>query len=346
MTLQQMFDSYLPLIDDELKSILRPLHDRQFAYYGMMRYHMGWVDESFRPAETSAGKRLRPMLCLLSCQALGGDPKQALAAAGAVELVHSFSLVHDDIEDGSPIRRGRRAIWDVWGAPHGINVGDGLFVLARLALHRLAERGVPTHRVMAACLALDQACLALCEGQFLDLSFEDRHDVDLAQYLLMIRQKTAALLATSAQLGAIVAADELELAAHYRRFGESLGMAFQIQDDVLGAWGDEEVTGKSAATDIRDRKKTLPVLYVLERTAESEAARELADLYARLTPLDEVAVQQAVAILDHEGAREHAERTAATFYEAALAALDATGIDNAAQAQLRELAASLLGRAT
>jgi geranylgeranyl diphosphate synthase type I len=160
----------------------------------------------------------------------------------------------------------------------------------------------------------------------------------------MIRQKTAALLATSAQLGAIIAAGEPEQVACYRRFGENLGMAFQIQDDVLGAWGDEEVTGKSAATDIRDRKKTLPVLYVLERTAESEAARQLAGLYARPTPLDEAAVQQAVVILDHEGAREHAERTAATFYEAALTALDATGIDNAAQTQLRELAASLLGR--
>ena len=193
MTLQQMFDSYLPLIDDELKSIVRPLHDGQFAYYGMMRYHLGWVDESFRPAETSTGKRLRPMLCLLSCQALGGDPKQAIPAAGAVELVHSFSLVHDDIEDGSPVRRGRRAVWDVWGAPHGINVGDGLFVLARLALHRLAERGVPAHRVMAACLALDQACLALCEGQFLDLSFEDRHDVDLEQYLLRRLQHLASM---------------------------------------------------------------------------------------------------------------------------------------------------------
>jgi geranylgeranyl diphosphate synthase type I len=193
-------------------------------------------------------------------------------------------------------------------------------------------------------LALDRACLALCEGQFLDLSFEDRLDVDLDQYLLMIRQKTAALLATSAQLGAIIATDDPELVAHYHRFGENLGMAFQIQDDVLGAWGDEEVTGKSAATDIRDRKKTLPVLYVLEHTAESDDARQLADLYARPTPLDEVAVQQALAILDREGAREHAERTAETFYDAALTDLDATGIDNAAQTQLRELAASLLGR--
>jgi geranylgeranyl diphosphate synthase type I len=344
MTVQQAFDLFLPLVDDELKANLRPLYDRQSEYYGMMRYHLGWVDESFRPVETNAGKRLRPMVCLLSCQALGGDPKQALPAAGAVELVHSFSLVHDDIEDGSSIRRGRRAVWDVWGAPHGINVGDGLFGLARLALHRLTERGVPVGRVVAACLALDQACLSLCEGQFLDLSFEDRLDVDLDQYLLMIRQKTAALLGASAQLGAIIAMDDAEKSAHYYRFGENLGMAFQIQDDVIGAWGDEEVSGKSAATDIRDRKKTLPVLYVLGRAAESEAARQLADLYARTTPLDKDAVHEALAILDSEGAREYAERTAATFYESALGDLDATGIDNAAQTQLRGLAASLLGR--
>jgi geranylgeranyl diphosphate synthase type I len=232
----------------------------------------------------------------------------------------------------------------VWGASHGINVGDGLFVLARLALHRLAERGVALSRIVECCLALDQACLALCEGQFLDLSFEERLDVGLDQYLQMISQKTAALLGASARLGAIVAQDDPKQSAHYHRFGENLGMAFQIQDDVLGAWGDEEVTGKSAATDIRDRKKTLPVLYVLERKTESSAARQLADLYASPTPLDNVAVQQVLAILNHEGAREHAEQTAATFYEAALADLDASGIDNAAQSQLRELAASLLGR--
>jgi len=344
MALHEAFESFLPQIEAELQAVVQTAHHRLAVYYGMMRYHLGWADETLQPIQVKSGKRLRPLICLLACQAAGGDPQQALPAAGALELVHNFSLVHDDIQDGSHFRRGRRAVWDLWGMAHGINVGDGLFVLARLALHRLRERGVALDRCQAATLAFDRACLALCEGQFADMTFEQHLDVDLEQYLWMIRHKTAALLAASARLGAIIATEDGTTIEHYARFGENLGLAFQIQDDILGAWGDEQMTGKSAATDLRDKKKTLPVVYVLNHPDERHSAWQLIELYSRPGPLDEGEIKAALAILERTGARQYAEKLAEEYYHQALASLEQTGFANAAQTALRELAASLLGR--
>jgi geranylgeranyl diphosphate synthase type I len=344
VSLPEVFDDLLPMIEAKLQEVARVPHHSLGSYYGMMQYHLGWTDEALRPIRANTGKRLRPMLCLLSCQALGGDIEQALPAAAAVELIHNFSLVHDDIQDGSLTRRGRRTVWDVWGMAQGINVGDGLFVLARLALHRLGDCGVLPVRQQAATLALDQACLALCEGQYFDISFEDRLDVDLDQYLWMIRHKTAVLLATSAQLGALIATEDSDQVTHLYRFGESLGMAFQIQDDILGAWGDEQATGKSAATDIRDKKKTLPVIYALHQTFDRSAGQSLGELYAQSGPLDEAGIEAALALLDQLNARQYAEDMEAKYYRQALLSLERVGSANAAQASLRQLAASLLGR--
>jgi len=335
MSLNETFDRLLPLVEADLRDIVRAPHRSLGAYYGMMSYHLGWLDERLQPIQTNSGKRLRPIACLLSSEAAGGDAEQALPAASAVELVHNFSLVHDDIQDTSHFRRGRRAVWDIWGTPQGINVGDGLFVLARLALHRLLDRGVAPRRQQAAALALDRACLSLCEGQFFDLSFEDRIDVDLEQYTLMIHHKTAALLAASAQLGAIVATDDEEQIERFYCFGENLGLAFQVQDDILGIWGDEGLTGKSAATDIQTKKKVLPVVYALNQPEDPSAAQELATLYARQGALDARATQRVLALLERVGARQYAVQMAARYYQQAL--------ENLAQ-QLRELAASLVGR--
>ncbi len=344
MSLQDAFARFLPQIEAELQEIVRPPQPRLEAYYGMMRYHLGWLDENLEPIQVRGGKRLRPVICLLAGEMLGGEPDQALPAAAALELIHNFSLVHDDIQDGSPMRRGRAAVWTLWGMDHGINVGDGLFALARLALHRLAGRGVSLARQQAAFAALDRACLALCEGQYFDMAFEDRLDVSLDQYLWMIRRKTASLLATAAQMGALIAADDAGQIERLYRFGENLGLAFQIQDDILGTWGDPAVTGKSAATDIRDKKKTLPVVYVLNHPEERISAWQLIDLYSQEGPLDEKDIQATLAILERTGARPYAEEQATRYYRLALQNLQETGIENAAQSALRELAASLLGR--
>jgi geranylgeranyl diphosphate synthase type I len=345
MSLQETFDRLLPQIEAELREVTRPLHPALAPYYGMMHYHLGWVDPDLQPVQAHSGKRLRPVMCLLSCEAVGGEARHALPAAAAVELIHSFSLVHDDIQDSSHFRRGRPAVWDLWGMAHGINVGDGLFALARLALHRLADHGLSLPRQQTAANTLDEACLMLCEGQFFDMAFESRMDVDLDQYLSMIRSKTARLFATSMQLGAIVGTDDPALIEHYYRFGEDLGMAFQIQDDILGSWGDERVTGKSAATDIRDKKKTLPVVYVLQNPEERFSAWRLMELYGLQGPLDELAVEEVLQVLEQAGARQYAEEEATRYYAQALQSLNDAGLENAARADLRALAASLLRRA-
>ena len=346
MSLPESLEELLPQIETELRDIARIPHPSLATYYGMIHYHLGWVNEDLKPIQASTGKGLRPLLCLLSCQALGGSAERALPAAAAVELIHNFSLVHDDIQDGSHIRRGRRAAWDVWGAAHGINVGDGLFVLARLALYRLADAGVSLPHQQMVSRALDGACLALCEGQFFDMTFQDRLDIHLDQYLWMIRRKTAALLAASTQVGAMIATDQANLVGHLHDFGENLGMAFQVQDDILGIWGHEQRTGKSAATDLRDKKKTLPVVYALNQIEDSEAARQLADLYTHPCPLDKPAMQSALTLLARVGAREYAQTVAGGYYHQAVKSLEQVGVENAAYSSLRELAASLLGRDT
>lgn len=186
MNIQEAMARYLPLIEGALREALQTPHAHLAAHHGMMHYHLGWVDERFQPKPARGGKRLRPLLCLLACEAAGGDVHDALPAAAAIEILHNFSLVHDDIEDNSPTRRGRPAVWALWGVPQAVNVGDALFALAHRTLGRLWERDMPAERVLAAILAFDEACVALTEGQYLDMSFEERSDVTVDEYLRMI----------------------------------------------------------------------------------------------------------------------------------------------------------------
>jgi geranylgeranyl diphosphate synthase, type I len=342
MTLQHALDALLPLIEEELRACLAPPVDGIPAFFGMLHYHMGWSDDRFLPAQAKTGKRVRPLLALLACQAAGGQPHRALPAAAAVEIIHGFSLIHDDIEDGSDTRRGRRTVWAVWGQAQAINAGDGMFALAHLALHRLSQQGVSPDAVVQALRILDETCVALCQGQHLDMAFEDTSAVDADAYLRMVGGKTAALMGCAAQLGALAAAADTGTCTHYRRIGELLGLAFQIQDDVLGIWGEPAVTGKPVADDIRSRKKTLPVIYAL-RPGNSAGAPRLSALYAQAS-LTEAEVAEATALLEASGARANAEQIAGSYLELALRELDVARPEPEAGAALRELAHLLVQR--
>jgi geranylgeranyl diphosphate synthase type I len=343
LKLQDAMNRYLPLVEEELHACLVPSADYAPAFLGMMHYHLGWTDEQLRPTEVKGGKRLRPLFTLLACQAAGGRPPSALPAAAAVELIHNFSLIHDDIEDNSETRRGRATVWALWGEAQAINAGDAMFTLAHLALHRLTLRGLPAERVVDALHVLDETCLALCYGQHLDLAFESRLEVNVENYLTMIKGKTAALLGCAGQLGAMAATSNLELAEHYARMGEELGLAFQIQDDVLGIWGDANVTGKPVADDIRRRKKSLPVVYVLGRQNDPDAER-LRSLYAQST-LAEEEVAEAIAIVNASQARAYAESLAQQHLETALAELEAARPETQAREALHEMTHFLVKRA-
>lgn len=333
-------EQYLTAIENELRACVVSPDSAYDIYYGIFRYHLGWTDANFVEVKTETGKRVRPLLCLLSCEAAGGDWQRALPAAAAIELAHNFSLIHDDIEDNSDERRGRAAVWKVWGLAHGLNAGDGMFVLARLALDRLNMRGFDTTQCAAVHRVFDEATLALCQGQFLDLAFEARLDVTPAEYLQMIRGKTAALIAASTRIGAMLATDNTRLVEAFTRFGENIGYAFQITDDVLGIWGDPAVTGKSAATDILTKKKSLPAIIGLSDARVGAAMRAL---YAQAT-LTQDDVARVLALLEQIGAREQAQAYADEFRARALDALDSTGINNRAMEHLRTLAERMTRR--
>ena len=333
-------DEYLAALESELRSMVTspdPVFD---SYFGMFRYHMGWTDAQFAPIQTNAGKRIRPLLCLLSCEAVGGLWRPALPVAAAIELAHNFSLIHDDIEDASDERRGRTAVWKVWGLAQGLNAGDGMFVLARLALDHLCERGLPIEKCSAVSGVFDEATFALCQGQFLDLGYEKRLDVTADEYLKMIRGKTAALISAATRIGAMLASENTHIINAFARFGENIGLAFQITDDILGIWGDPSVTGKSAATDILSKKKTLPALLGLGHPKQGEALREI----YRRARLEQEHVTRVLELLDAGEVRAETQRRADEFRSIALDALDATGMKNRAMERLRELAEMMTRR--
>jgi geranylgeranyl diphosphate synthase type I len=331
-------EPYLTAIEQELRAIVYAPTGSVAPLYDMMAYHLGWLDLQLQPVESYRGKRTRPLLCLLSCEAAGGDWHQALPAAAALELVHNFSLIHDDIEDNSPTRRGRPTVWTLWGLAHGVNAGDSMLVIARQAMVRLSDQGMDPATMLAAMTILDQTLLRLCQGQYLDIASEGNLEVTEESYLQMIGAKTAALIAASTHLGALIggAAERTE---HHRQFGWQLGLAFQMVDDVLGIWGEPATTGKPAASDIRSRKMTLPVIFALQ---DSEGS-ELAELY-RKEQLSQEDVSRAVAILDRVGACQYVQERAAQYEANALAALDAAGVRPPASEHLRTLATSLTSR--
>lgn len=333
MNLRDWLARYIPLIESEMRNCLAVPDQVLDGYYGMLHYHLGWADENLAPVNINSGKRIRPMLCVLACQSAQGDAMQAIPAAAGIELVHNFSLIHDDIEDNSPTRRGRASLWALWGIPQAINAGDGLFAIAHLTIDHLRDRGVACERILDVRDIFDRTCLALTQGQYLDMLFESRLSTSVDEYMIMISGKTAALISASAAIGATLAGSAAVV--HYETFGRELGLAFQIQDDILGIWGDEALTGKSAESDIATKKKSLPVVYALGRSAKLRA------LYAA----PQVDVPAAIAELGAVSAQRFAEQAARQHHEQALQALRASGASGDAGQALFELAESLLGRA-
>lgn len=346
--LREIIKPYAPALEAEMRALVEePPNPRLARFYDMLAYHMGWRDANLRPADQRTGKWIRPAMCLLACEAAGGDWKRAVPAAAAIELTHNFTLIHDDIQDGDAERRGRPTVWKLWGVPQGINAGDALFVLAHTALDDLHQHGYDAATIRHVYRSYDQACLRLVEGQYLDISFEDRLDVGVDEYLMMIAGKTAALLSTSLEIGARLATGDGRIVHAYREFGEELGLTFQIVDDVLGIWGDEAVTGKPAGNDLRRKKKSLPVVYTLQQ--ETGDAGPLHTLYQKET-LTEKDVDAALDILERAGAREYARDLARKHRQRAMrvlaktAVLAETAIENPAQSRLRGLATFLIER--
>ena len=338
MAITRDIDLSLLLADTE-DEIMRVVADRDAStagVYEMVRYHLG-LDGDDGPR----GKRMRPLLGLLAYASITGDHRAALPGAAAVELGHNFSLVHDDIEDGDTERRHRATLWAIHGVPQAINTGDLIFSLSRVALHRLSDLGFSDSKVLRLMRLYDETCVLLCEGQYLDIaSSASNEPMSVELYFDMIGRKTAALIAASIEAGALLATDDDEVIARYRRFGWSLGIAFQVNDDLLGIWGEEQHTGKEP-TDLARHKKTLPVLYALEHGAPEDRAR-LAKLYAKADP-DRDEVAEIVRILERSGAREYTRTEARRHRDAALGELASLSvIDPAAREELTGIIESVI----
>ena len=273
MSLENLINIMLPAIEKELKRIVARLDEpRTQLFHEMLTYHMGWSGEGSGMEAT--GKRIRPLLVLLTYAASNNSTgikdtegetwERALPAAACIELIHNFSLIHDDIQDGSELRRGRPTVWKKWGMPQAVNAGDALFILAHMSLTEI--KGAFSHeKALQAWSIINEACLALSSGQFLDISYEKRNDLVTEDYWPMISRKTAALLSACTQVGAALSGAYESTRDSYRGFGHYLGLAFQVQDDYLGIWGDSSQTGKSTDSDLLTGKKSLPVLYGLAK---------------------------------------------------------------------------------
>ena len=311
-----LIERYRAAIVDELRAVLA---ERTAPPYPQMRYHLGWEDRQGRPIEGRGGKLLRPGLCLLCCEAVGGEWRRALPAAAALELLHNFTLIHDDVEDESLQRHGRDTVWSVWDRSQAINAGDGMFALANATLLRLQGHGHPPETILRAVQLMGEATLRLCEGQHRDLINAGREETTIDDYLEMIEGKTATLLAASTAIGALVGGGSEETVAALWEFGRRLGFAFQIQDDVLGIWGDEGETGKPVDDDVRAGKRSHPIIVALERGSPDVRAT-LQQLLAQERRSDGD-VARVASLLEEAGARVESERTARDHGEAAVASL-------------------------
>ncbi|MEV6560396.1 polyprenyl synthetase family protein [Nocardia sp. NPDC051756] len=288
-------------------------------------YHLGWWDAEGTATPQPGGKALRPALTVCAAVACGATPRAALAAAAAVELVHNFTLLHDDVMDADQVRRGRPAVWAVWGIPDAMLLGDALHALAG----RILVTGLPGRTATAAVARLESAVIEMCHGQHKDCRFRSGGHVDVEEYARMAMGKTGALMGCACALGAVCAQADLATVSAMDTFGRELGMAFQFVDDLIGIWGDPQVTGKPTS-DLARHTMSLPVVSALG--SGTAAAAELATMYGRDPEAMDIA--RAAALVESAGGRQNTQQLADNRVRAAIAAL----ADPAAAADLMVLA--------
>jgi len=267
-------------------------------------FHLGWTELDGSPSRTGGGgggggKAVRPALAVLSAEAAGADAATGLPGAVAVELVHNFSLLHDDLIDRDTERRHRPTVWARWGTPAAILAGDALLALAQEVLLE-----APSPHAAEAARLLAATVRELVRGQVEDVAFEQRSDVGVEECLHMAAGKTGSLLATSAAIGAVLAGAPPALTAALNTFGAEVGAAFQLVDDLLGIWGDPAVTGKPVLSDLRSRKKSLPVTYAVHHGGPD--GHELAAWLAGTGEADEAQLRRAAALVESGGGRHWA----------------------------------------
>ena len=317
----QLSDLYESRYQQPLEEELRATFARQEGLlYNMLVYQLGWVDEQGTPLSHPSSQRLYPLLCLLSCEALLGEYRPALPAAAAVELVHNFSLIHEDVQMGSPNRGHRPTLWWIWGPGQAINAGDGMHALARLSLMAPENTNLSVARVLRCVRLLDQCCLSMCEGQHLDLAFQEKLDVGTDAYFRMAAAKTGALMSCAMGLGALAATEDEGIVEAFRECGKHLGIADQIMSDIRQLSGNQGEGAPSSA--LLNKTKLLPIVYTFE-TADVHTKRELGTIYFKRV-LEAQDVEQVISILNEKAALQYARQRARDYLEMAVRSLEGT----------------------
>ena len=333
--LPAMFARYKICVEEQL---CRSVPDTDTSsLYVLPRYHLGWVDRfgNRTGSPVFQGKALRPILCLFACEALCQDVSGALPAASALELIHNFSLIHDDIQDQDQERRHQPTVWHLWGVPKALVAGNALQSVGDLALLNTAKKNVLPGTVLKMSQLLTDSYLDMIEGQCMDLAFETRTAITTDEYLRMIACKTGSLIRSGLEIGALLACDDPFTVRAFAHFGSCLGRAFQIRDDYLGIWGDQASTGKAAGNDIRRRKKSFPVVYALTQ-AHGQALEDLQEIYTQ-PELGEDDVERVLDVLYEVGAREQCQRLTEASAEEALSALEGVSLPSWAREEAEAL---------
>ena len=348
--LPPMFGRYKNDMERELRTTVtiaqEDLEDRcaSVPISGMLQYHMGWVnaegESSLSPS--SQGKALRPTLCLFVCEALSGEWSHALPAAAALELIHNFSLIHDDIQDGDVERRHRPTVWALWGQPQALIAGNAMRCLADYAALEITQREVSQDKALRASWLLTQGYLDMTKGQCLDLAFENSMDIGISDYLTMISCKTGALIRCGMEMGALVGSEDEQAIRAFAGCGSLLGLAFQIKDDALGIWGDEAATGKAVGNDIRRKKKSFPIVYALE-SAGKAARQRLTEVYSK-SSLEDGDVDDVLTVLEEINAAAYAQNAMNSKADLALQKVSQVPMEPWARAELEELIEFLAAR--
>lgn len=338
-TCPELFDRY----GDDVEAVLRECVERAPRRLArMMAMHLGWEDNKGQPAERRTPPRLHAILCLAACEALSGSHTPALPAAAAVELLHAALAVHEDMQEGTPERRGRPTVWWTWGPAQGIATGDALYALARMAVLSLGEAGLPPDRVLRVAGMLDEACLRQCEGQIMDAESRLRPEMGVQRYMDLLAPRGGALLGCAAGVGAAVASGDRGVAAAFSAYGEKLAVARRLREDVAAIWSGPPQGGAEHGGEFwAPRKAGLPVLYALEKASPQEQ-KQLRTLYGKRA-LDDGDMAQLRGLLEQAGARAHVEETARRLQEEALEALRRVSLGERATAELAALA-QLLGQ--
>jgi len=342
MVIEDIFKSHTSLrtiIESELEAIVM---DKKLTLYDMLRYHLGLQEVSGELCHKKYGKLIRPILCLLCCQATEGSLTQAIPAATSLELVHNFSLIHDDIQDNSHLRRMRPTVWKLWGKEHAINAGDAMFVLSYMEMLKLQNTNTSDKNIVRSIKLLSEACISICEGQYLDMLYAENCNVTIDSYLTMIMKKTAELIASSTALGASFGTENDDEIYEFYRFGRDLGMAFQIADDILGIWSTEAKTGKTENIDILNKKKTLPVIYALNKSTNQER-KELESYYSQ-NSTETHNVSRIVEIFNNLNAFTYSKNMAEQYYLKALSTLKTIDVKQNRRDPIISMVKLLMGR--